>query len=170
MSTSEDVTSPTPKTEVELDSFAKSRLSHVRKSIFYGGMKGAIYGFVMGLSGSLIVSKYYPQQDILNVKYPKDHPTPHLVKQFITKRNNLLIFFTLSLTSVVSLIFSTVEGKNNVHFIQDIFSFNSQNKSAVRENFNELFSTDRFIRRQEAIEKIKEKRKRDEDDIKSRTY
>ena len=93
-----------------LDPYDQNRLNHVRKVLFVGGLKGAFYGVTLGTISSYLFVKYYPKRSVGNLHYPHRNPTPSLVRNFIMKRNNILIFSTFLITSIFSFIGSSVEG------------------------------------------------------------
>lgn len=138
------------------------RLSDVRRLVWYGGLKGAITGIALGITSTIIVTQRYPH-------WISKKPIPKFVK------NNYIVFGTLTGAAFGSFIGSSVEGKNAFPFIADIFirdrsQVTSSYQRALIDRNEEKVSESTFERRREAIERTKEKRRLEEEEVKKRSF
>lgn len=138
------------------------RLADVRRLLWYGGIKGALTGLILGMSSMYTVTRYYPH-------WISKKPMIRYVK------NNYIVFGTLTGAAFGSFIGASVEGKNAFPFIAHIFirersQVTSSYQRALIDRNEEKVSDDTFERRLMAIEKTKEERRLAEEEIKKRSY
>ena len=165
----EELKPPAPQERQTTDQYLQSlpgdsyqRLADVRRLLWYGGIKGGLTGFILGMSSMYVITRHYPH--LISKK-----PMAGFVK------NNYVVFGTLTGAAFGSFIGASVEGKNAFHYIAHIFirerdHVTSSYQRALIDRNEEKVSDDTFERRREAIERTKEMRRLAEEEIKKRSY
>ena len=147
-----------------LDKESYYRLTEARRSIWYGGLKGLIYGSLVGFGGSYYLFNRHPH---LIFRESKQALKPVI-------KANYIISTAMVLGSIFSFVGASVEGKNAFAFLSDVFYKNAVATTSygniISSNLRENLSSEVFERRRLAIEESKQRRKQDEIEMNRRSY